>query len=354
MENSVQPIFTRARRQTDESLNLERGKADDSLGNHNQIAENKTDQLVKDTVVKSERLTLDKALEEERGESEKLLNELLEQERRETDWNLQQERKKTDLVVELSAKTLKKEKIAHSETKSELTTREEFVAIVSHDLKNPIGTILMSTQILLEEGSAAELDVESKKWIEIIKRNAATSLRLISDILDMERVVDGKILLSSKSCQLHFIIQETLQSYDLLAKEKSITLLTEFSDSFDLVSCDKDRISQVLSNLVGNAIKFSPDGGTVVVGTREFENHWEVYVKDSGPGVPKEQTSKIFEKFTQLGNRDRTGIGLGLYISKMLIESHLGKLWVDSAPGAGSTFIFTLPKAECREVSFNS
>jgi signal transduction histidine kinase len=373
--------FAKERQQTDESLTVERGKTDDSFEVFNNKAEGKTDKVVErgrkeaddarsqrrsvadekrdENVVKSillserkledsaiayERSNMDSALEFERGEKERLMANLLSQERGETDRNLLGERNKTDLEVERSTGLLSKEQAAHSQTKSALTTREEFVAIVSHDLRNPIGAILSAIELLNDEESVANIDSDAKQFIQIIKRNAGTALRLISDILDMERIVEGKIQLQVSKYQLNDVINQAIESHAHLASARVINLSFVPSGNLPLISFDRDRISQVLSNLIGNALKFTPVNGSVTVTARETANEIDVSVSDSGPGIPEDQKERIFERFTQIKNKDRRGIGLGLYISKTLVESHGGKLTVQSTLGSGSKFSFTLLK----------
>jgi signal transduction histidine kinase len=379
MKNSQQPPFKNERLQTDDSLVKERGKADDSFETYNENAEDKTDLVLKsgrsqadearlerrnhtdgqrnkiikngdnlilaerkleDKEIEIERSNMDLALRHERGEKERLMTKLLSQERDETDRNLLGEREKTDLEVKRTGEVLKDERAAHLETKSALMTHEEFVAIVSHDLRNPIGAILSSVDILLEDDSMSD---EGVKWIELIKRNAASSLRLISDILDMERIVDGKMQLQLTKVSLDELVNETIESNLQVAKAKGVALSVERSSLANLVACDRDRVGQVLSNLIGNALKFTPSGGRISVAVAENHNEVEVSITDTGPGIPEDQKSRIFERFAQLGNKDRRGIGLGLYISKSIVESHNGKLWVTSIFGEGSTFSFTLP-----------
>lgn len=380
MKKPEQRPFKKERQQTDNSLVVERGKTDDSFETFNEKAEGQTDKNVKDNrlrvddertqrradadeqrdntdqiesilsderkigdrAIKNERISMDSALQRERGEKERLMADLLSLERKETDKNLLSERDKADFEIGQSLDTLKVEQAAHLETQSVLTTRDEFVAIVSHDLRNPIGTILSSSQILLED-EALGLSEEARNWIKIIERNAAMSLRLIRDILDMERIEQGKIQLNLTKNVIADIINETVESFERAAQEKGVTLKTEALRISRAVSCDKDRISQVLSNLIGNAIKFTPKGGTVTITAEERDGEVEITVADTGCGISSEQKNHIFEKFAQLGNQDRTGIGLGLYISKTLIHSHGGEIWVTSVLGIGSRFTFTLP-----------
>lgn len=390
--NTNQPPFKKERQQTDDSLTHERGKTDDSFESYREKNESDTDRAVtanrleadkariksrsdvdveregkeknisskkdrdtnelqlrderqlEDTVINQERKKNDVVIELERDENERILNKLVSLEREATDKNLLEERTKTDLATILAAKLLKLEQTAHSGTKSALTSHEEFVAIVSHDLKNPIGTILSSVEILMEHASMATVDDDAKRWLEVIKRNAETSIRLISDILDMERIVEGKIQLKIAPCQISDLIRDVIESYIQAANVRQINLKSLKTNFDGLINCDRDRIAQILSNIIGNALKFTPKGGSVSVSVEEAKNEIKFSVKDTGPGIPTDQQTRIFERFAQIGNKSRSGLGLGLYISKTLVESHRGRIWVESSDGAGSEFCFTLPQ----------
>lgn len=392
METSQQP-FKKERKETDDSLFLERGKTDESFKSGRTDAHETTDEVLskdrveadkdrlkqrsdadllienknlnaafsksavsedrskaladqrnsEDKAVENERLNIDKALNDERREKERLMQKLVSRERQATDENLLGERAKTDLETDRAAGLLTVEQAEHLKTKSALTTREEFVAVVSHDLRNPIGSILSFSELLLESPLVSENAGNEKKWVEIIKRNAETSLRLINDILDMERIVEGKLQLQLAKNSIDELIKDSVESYLNVASAKNISLTATTSNS-SAVMCDKDRTAQILSNLIGNALKFTPENGSVSVESTDSENEVMVCVKDTGPGIPDDQKHKIFERFAQIGNKQRTGIGLGLYISKTLVESHSGKLWVTSNYGSGSNFCFTLPK----------
>ena len=150
------------------------------------------------------------------------------------------------------------------------------------------------------------------------------------------------------------LIRESLESYRHSAAEKNITLKAALANPSGAIQFDRDRIAQILSNLISNAVKFTPEGGAVTLKTEQTENEIKVSVSDTGPGIPEAETSRVFEKFAQLRNKDRHGLGLGLYISKTLVESHNGKLWVVSQPGKGSTFCFTLPKQQPGAVHFEN
>ncbi|OFZ31741.1 MAG: hypothetical protein A2622_04005 [Bdellovibrionales bacterium RIFCSPHIGHO2_01_FULL_40_29] len=388
----TQQKFKKERKQTDNSLTLERGKTDETFSSVRGNAHENTDEVVskdriaadqarlqrrsaadlkrdavdvgspssknnsnsaehalknqrksEDKAIKNERSNMDTALQFERIEKERLMKKVVTQERDATDKNLMGERVKTDLHVERSAELLTLEQAAHVETRSALTTREEFVAIVSHDLRNPIGAMLSSAEILLGDVSIFGISSDAKKLIELIKRNALISLQLISDILDMERIVDGKIQLQLTETRIEDLINESVESFEYAASAKKISLKASLPNSNNTVLCDKNRVTQILSNLIGNALKFTPTGGSVTIKVRETKNEFTISVRDTGPGIPDDQKSRIFERYAQIGNKQRGGLGLGLYIAKTLVESHMGKLWVTSEPGSGSTFWFTLP-----------
>ena len=370
--------FLKAERvQTDASLNLERGKTDDSLLELRKSSEEDTDEKVKedrkqadlkrdelrdandfknsaskdltdrreleDKTVQVERLKVDQAIEQERVKNAKTLDDFLQSERSTTDNNLSHERAQTDIVVLTSTSKLSQEMTLHLQTRTELTTRDQLLAIVSHDLRNPIGSILSCTEILLEDSGNAPSGTELKYWIELIKRNAETSLRLISDILDMERIAEGKLELRRDVQDLSKVIREAVEPFVHVASANRILLRAAVSEQNIPVNLDRDRISQVLSNLIGNALKFTPQGGSVVVSVEKGEGEITVSVSDTGPGISQDQKTKIFKRYSQVGKKDQRGIGLGLYIAKSLVESHNGKIGVHSEVGEGSTFFFSLP-----------
>ncbi len=363
-------LFKEEREQTNESLTTERGKTDQSLEVSQKKAENKADQKVKnartesdetrtqerldsdnnkthtnshrvqeernyeDDNVKKERKLVDAVIRDERDQHKVLMNLSLSKEREETDQSLSFERETVDQQV-------LKATASHTETKTELTTRDEFLAIVSHDLRNPIGAIVSGSTHLLEDPSF-ENSEEMKYWLAFIKRNAESSLRLISDLLDMERFAVGKLELAKDVFNLNELLNEVVTNFTHLAVEKRIQVTLK-----DLpptkVHADRDRISQVISNLLSNALKFTENDGSVTLEIKNTKEGIRTSVSDTGPGIAEEQKAKIFERFAQIKNADRRGLGLGLYISKMLVEAHKGQIGVVSTQGEGSTFSFTLP-----------
>lgn len=374
-DQSLGDLKDRTERETDEKVKGDRQEVDNAKAQHRTETDNEMDAVLReagsgsflknniiqeqhalehrlheqrqseDNAVGTERVLMDTAIREEREKKSVLLNELLHKERGKTDENLLCERERTDSVAQRHSEQLAHEQSLHSQTKAALTTRDEFLAIVSHDLRNPIGTIVSFANLLLNDSSSAQIDAQAKKCIEVIKRNAKTSLRLIGDILDMERFAEGKLELQLAQFDIQDLIKESVESFSRIAAENQILLRALPSANISAVAiCDRDRIAQVLSNLIGNALKFTPAGGSVTLSVQQTEKELHISVSDTGPGIPIEQQRRIFDRFAQITNKDRRGLGLGLYISKMLIEAHQGQLRVVSAPGAGSNFSFTLRK----------
>ncbi len=365
-DSSFLALQKRVKRDTDNTVRTERKKSDAARENTRHLADvdreadRKNPLSIKthfeisaefviaeqrlsfDKIVRNERLNMDRAIEIERELNDSATIELLLKEREHTDSNLLHERTRSDFEVTRSTKQFSDEKLSHSTTKVALTTRDEFAAIVSHDLRNPIGAILSCSEALLDD-EEFKLSPDTRHWFEFIKRNAKYSLRLINDILDLERVAEGKLQLQLGDHNIKNIIQEAIEGCRHAASLKNITIEKTTSAYFGTVQCDKDRITQILSNLIGNALKFTHSDSTITVTGEKVGNDIVMSVKDSGPGIPHENLHTIFERFAQLKNKDRQGLGLGLYISKMLVEAHQGKLWVESTLGIGSTFYFSFP-----------
>ncbi len=250
------------------------------------------------------------------------------------------ERSRHQAIAKSSAELLSQEQERHQKTKATLTTREEFLAIVSHDLRNPLNHISMTADELLEEPK------DVKELAVSIKRSAGEMLRLIQDLLDAERIAEGKLALQCEQHEIGEIINQAVEQLQGSAASKGVILEAQSQDMCGSVLCDRGRIIQVLSNLIGNAIKFTPAKGRVCVTcqkTGSEAKEVEVLVSDTGGGIAPEKINTIFERFSQIHNQDRSGIGLGLYIAKMMVKEHSGRIWVESKLGEGSTFHFTLP-----------
>jgi signal transduction histidine kinase len=281
-------------------------------------------------------------------------DERLRVERETSDEAIDAERFRTDAATEMgrthhqasaksSADLLSQEQESHRKTQTALTTREEFLAIVSHDLRNPLNHISMAAQNLFEEPGEQE---NVKEVAASIQRSAGEMLRLIQDLLDIERIAIGKLILHYEKHNISEIITEVVGDFQRDAAVKGVTLTAKPEAGCGDVVCDRSRVMQVLSNLIGNAIKFTPAKGEICVScaqTGPDRKDLQVSVSDTGAGIAPEKIETIFERFSQINSQDRRGIGLGLYIAKMMVEEHPGRIWVESKLGEGSTFHFTLP-----------
>src|SRR6218665_625035 len=225
--------------------------------------------------------------------------------------------------------------------------RDVVLGIVAHDLRNPLNTILMVThllQITVERSGWTRPTENLDKWLNSLSSSAQRMNRLIEDLLDVSRLEAGQTLSVRMSVQsARALLEEALEAS--LPQAGTLHLTLELAEDLPPVLGDRDRLLQVFSNLVGNALKFTPPGGRVRLGARVEGGQVEFFVADTGPGIPPEARAHLFERFWQLHRDDRRGAGLGLSISKGIIEAHGGRIRVESEPGQGSTFFFSVPIA---------
>lgn len=224
--------------------------------------------------------------------------------------------------------------------------KDQFISILSHELRTPINAIMGFSSILDDE-VAGPLNPEQHHYLRKILAGAESLLLLVNDLLDMSRIQAGKFSLERDPMHLAPVAREVCERLGVLAEQKGLTLLNEVPSTLPKVLADSQRIGQVLSNLVGNAIKFTPAGGRIWVRACVAAQALRVEVVDTGMGIAPSDHAKLFRPFTQLdmsSTRQAGGTGLGLSISKVLVEAHGGKIGVDSEPGQGSTFWFTLPR----------
>jgi signal transduction histidine kinase len=231
-------------------------------------------------------------------------------------------------------------RLAHALESSEaaVRTRDDVLAIVSHDLRNPLGTITMAAG-LLELPIAEERKSEQ---IGVIKRAAEGMNRLIADLLDVSAVESGRFQVELEPVPIEPLLREACRMLDEHAAKKEQRLDCELAPELPVVRGDRHRILQVLTNLVGNAIKFTPEKGRITVRAEPEPNGVVVSVEDTGPGISDADLPHIFDRFWHIGRSRRGGAGLGLAIAKGIVEAHAGRIWVTSRPGHGSTFSFAL------------
>ncbi|MFL5573261.1 MAG: PAS domain S-box protein [Gemmatimonadaceae bacterium] len=231
----------------------------------------------------------------------------------------------------------------YNEAQQATKARDDVLAVVAHDLRNPLNTVSMAVSLMLE--STPPERVQERRQVEIVRRAADRMNRMIQDLLDVKRMESGRLTIELKPEEPGSLINDTVDMLRPLAAGTGIMLDTALDDDLPCVVADAARIQQVLSNLVGNAVKFTPRNGRITVSAERIDGEVRFGVIDTGPGIPAEQVPHIFGRFWQARASDRRGIGLGLAIAKGIVEAHNGRIWVESHVGLGSTFYFTLPSA---------
>lgn len=224
--------------------------------------------------------------------------------------------------------------------------RDEVLSIVAHDLRNPLGTILIESELLRRPGGLPER--RSMKESDAIHHAATRMDRLIDDLLDVTRMESGRLAIEQRSVSAADVISESVDAQRTLAASGSIELLCDIAAALPHVWGDRDRLLQVFENLIGNAIAFTKPGGRITVGAAAREGGILFWVADTGSGIAAEDLPYVFDRFWQSGKRRGGGAGLGLAIAKGIVEAHGGRMWVESTPGHGSTFFFEIPAARVR------
>jgi signal transduction histidine kinase len=222
--------------------------------------------------------------------------------------------------------------------------KSEFLANMSHELRNPLNAIIGFTQVLSEE-MFGPVNEKQAEYLDDILTSGQYLLSLINDVLDLSKVEAGQVELEVRS----FSVREALERGVVMVRERAmgdgVKVALDAGPDVDVVEGDERRIKQVIFNLLSNAVKFTPSGGVVDVSADRVNGEVRIAVADSGPGVAVEDHERIFEEFQQApsGLDQREGTGLGLALSKRFVELHGGRIWLESEPGNGSTFVFTLP-----------
>jgi PAS domain S-box-containing protein len=227
--------------------------------------------------------------------------------------------------------------------------KSDFVSNVSHELRTPLTSIKGSVDNMLD-GLTGALNEKQIRYLARIKSNTERLSWLINDLLDLSRIEAGRLEVRPTTLPLAALAAEVAEQLKPLATEKLIRIEVPSADPRATVWADRDKVIQILMNLIGNALKFTPKEGKVTVALAKNENDYvQISVADTGPGILPEERNKIFSKFYQVSSiakQKPRGSGLGLAISKALVEMHGGKIWVESEVGRGSTFYFTLPVQE--------
>jgi len=228
--------------------------------------------------------------------------------------------------------------------------KSEFISTVSHELRTPMTSIKGYADLLML-GMAGPLSDQQKHFIGIIRNNAERMVALVNDLLDISRIESGRVQLDLRAVHIHEVVGQVVGTLQGRAQNKNIVLQVDVSENLPPVWGDSNRVAQILTNLISNAIQYTPPGGRVTISAHLNGDMLEVSVTDTGIGISKEDQRKIFDRFFRADDplvQETPGTGLGLPITASLVQMHGGQIWVESELGEGSTFTFTLPLATAR------
>ena len=319
IEEVEDAVISRARDTADAVLRAARALSDDQSPD---IAPSVTaERRVADRELASERCLADDVLEAERTARSRLLARLLPLERDQTDQYLLTERARSDDAV---------------------ANREDILAMVSHDLRDLLGTVVLSASAIVATATTDAGGGSQVAKAHQIHRAAGRMARLISDLVDIASIDAGKLAVTPTATDVYATIEDAIETWSPPARAKGIELAAKGAGSFAGMF-DRERVLQVLGNLITNAAKFSARGTAIAVSAELVDGWIRFAVTDQGQGIPDDKLDAVFERFWQAGKSDRRGLGLGLYISRCIVEAHRGTIWATSQPNAGSTFCFTVP-----------
>jgi signal transduction histidine kinase len=238
------------------------------------------------------------------------------------------------------------ERKARGEAEHAIRARDEMLGIVAHDLRNPVNTIVMAAATMLE----LPLDEEHRaRTLGIIQRAAMTMDKLIRDLLDVTSIESGTLAIKPSRVHIDALLDETLEQFEPQARNRDISITCDVESGLPPAIGDRDRLTQVLSNIIGNALKFTPVHGYIALRARRTGDFAEISIEDSGAGIPPENVIRVFDRFWQADRTSASGAGLGMAIAKGIVEAHGGSIWVESVVGRGTTFRFTVPCAPRRQ-----
>jgi signal transduction histidine kinase len=296
-----------------------------------------------DEVLARQRRRFDSVLAEERGQRRKTADVLFKSERKRTDRDLGDERGRTDAAFHAAERRLEFATTASEKAAAAVLLRDEFMAIISHDLRTPLNVIAINAARLAKMVPTGEGADQIRKMCVQIEDAAGRVGGMVDDLLDAERMALANLRLPARPGDLRDLAREAIDLVSPLVEAQGISLAAALPEQPVLTSFDRDRMLQVFSNLLANAVKYTPKGGMVQLAMEANDALVRVSVSDTGPGIPAEQHERVFRRFTQVG-RGQGGVGLGLYIARRIIEAHGGNIGLVSRPGEGSTFFFTLPR----------
>lgn len=221
--------------------------------------------------------------------------------------------------------------------------KSEFISVASHEMRTPMTSIKGSLELLLG-GYTGELSAEASELLGIALTAVDRLVRLINDLLDISKIESGKMELHWERLDLTECVRKSMRSLRSLAEAHKVSILAEPTEKLAPVLADRDRLEQIITNLLSNALKYSPPDSVIRIRAIPVDNAVQVSIIDQGPGIPSDQLERVFERFQQLQGAKK-GSGLGLTICRALVEQHHGRIWVEVEPGEGAHFCFELPIA---------
>ena len=320
IDETADAVIDKARARADALLAKARANTDRQAGRVNArsseiVARTRT---LEDQAVREERADADESLRTERAEQVALLSV----ERSETDKDLSSERARSDDAI---------------------ATRDAFLEVVSHDLRNMLSGMVGFATLIARDVSKDDHVERILTHTQRIQRSGVRMSRLIGDLVDVASIEAGVLRVTRELGDPSHVVAEAVAAFQAQASAKGISLIAEIAPQPAVVAFDPARILQVLTNLLSNAIKFSAANGKVVVRADRIADDLVIAVSDTGSGIPSDQLETIFGRFVQVSKNDQRGVGLGLYISRSIVQGHGGRIWADSTVGEGSTFYFSLP-----------
>lgn len=318
IDETADAVISRARERADRVVAKARKETDRKAGIPSASPNLARERELEDDSVIRERAAADEALSAERAVQTALLGI----ERSETDKDLSTERARYDKA---------------------LATRDEFLGIVSHDLRNLLSGVVGFASLIEQGITQHKEQTMLLTYAQRIRRSGARMDRLIGDLVDVASIEAGVLAVTPEVGDPATVVAEAVETFQSQASAHSVSVTADVGPSATQVSFDPARILQVLTNLLSNALKFTGTGGKVMVTLETEGDDLRFGVADSGIGIPVDQLTAVFERYKQVHRNDRRGVGLGLYISKCIVQGHGGRIWAESEAGKGSTFYFTLP-----------
>ncbi|HSJ10111.1 MAG TPA: HAMP domain-containing sensor histidine kinase [Longimicrobiales bacterium] len=233
----------------------------------------------------------------------------------------------------------------YRDARAAVEARDDLIAVVSHDLGNPLSAIRIGTSLLLRSLPESEQQAGGWKHLDFIRQSAQQMENLINDLLDVKRLESGGVPLQLRELRVDDVVSDVIDVFRPIVDARNVRLDVDTA-SAPPIRGDHQRLVQVLSNLVSNAVKFTEPGGSVSVRTRETTSGVLFTVADTGIGIAPEHIGRVFDRFWQVRREGKKGLGLGLSIAKGIVEGHGGRIWVESTLGEGTTFLFSIPAAE--------